>query len=84
MDFHRLTREVVQLVNDLLKKIAKIRQALGITCKWVYLANDLSQKIPKLPKDLEQNVNWNQTLLNEITRVTRHKNFCETRYGTSN
>ncbi len=29
------------------------------------MVNDLPQKIPKLPKDLKQNVNWNQTLLNE-------------------
>jgi hypothetical protein len=29
------------------------------------LVNDLSQKIQKLPKDQKQNVNWNQTLLNE-------------------
>jgi hypothetical protein len=29
------------------------------------LINDLSQKIQKLPKYLKQNVNWNQTLLNE-------------------
>ncbi len=33
MDFHTLTCEVVQLVNDLLKKIAKICQALRLTCK---------------------------------------------------
>jgi hypothetical protein len=30
------------------------------------LVNDHSQKIPKLPEDLKQNVNWNQTLLNEV------------------
>ncbi len=48
------------------KKIAKIQQALRITCKGVWLANDLSQIIPKLPKDLKQNVNLNQTLLNEV------------------
>jgi hypothetical protein len=47
------------------KKIAKICQALSFTCKGVWLVNDLSQKIPKLPKDLKQNVNWNQTLLSE-------------------
>jgi hypothetical protein len=57
MDFHRLTCEVVWLVNDLPKKIAKIFQALRLTCKGVYLVNDLSHKIPKLPKDLKQNVN---------------------------
>ncbi len=28
------------------------------------MVNDLSEKIPKLPQDLQQNVNWNQTLLN--------------------
>ncbi len=33
MDSHRLTCEVAQLVNDLQKKIAKIRQALRVTCK---------------------------------------------------
>jgi hypothetical protein len=47
------------------KKIAKIRQALRLTFKGVPLVNDLSRKIPKLPKDLKQNVNRNQTLLNE-------------------
>jgi hypothetical protein len=55
------------LVNDLPeKKFAKICQALRLTCKGVSLVNDLSQEIPKLPKDLKQNVNWNQTLLNEV------------------
>jgi hypothetical protein len=55
------------LVNDLPKKIAKICQALKLTCKGVQFVNDLSQKKnPKLPKDLKQNVNWNQTLLNEV------------------
>jgi hypothetical protein len=29
------------------------------------MVNDLSQKNPKLPKELKQNVNWNQTLLYE-------------------
>ncbi len=58
MDFHRLTCEqLVQLVNDLPKKIAKIRQALRLTCKGVSLVNDLSQKIPKPSEDLKQNVN---------------------------
>ncbi len=37
-----------------------------LTCKGVLLVNDLSQKIPKLPKDLKQNVNWNESLLNEV------------------
>jgi hypothetical protein len=37
MDFHRLTCEVVLLANDLPKKIAKIRQALRLTCKGVSL-----------------------------------------------
>jgi hypothetical protein len=46
-------------------KIAKIRQALRLTCKGVQLVNDLSKKIPKLPKDLKQKAKWNQTLLNE-------------------
>ncbi len=66
MDSHRLTCEMVQLVDDLPKNIAKIWQALRITCKGVWLVNDLSQKIPKLHKNLKQNVNWNQTLLNEV------------------
>jgi hypothetical protein len=44
MDSHRLTCEVVQMVNDLPQKNANIRQALRITCKGVQLVNDLSQK----------------------------------------
>ncbi len=35
MDFHRVTSEVVYLVNDLLQKIAKIREALRLTSKGV-------------------------------------------------
>ncbi len=48
------------------KKIAKIWRALRITSKGVWLVKDVSQKIPNLPEDLKQNVNWNQTLLNEV------------------
>ncbi len=37
-----------------------------LPCEVVQLVNDLSQNIPKLPKDLKQNVNWNQTLLKKV------------------
>jgi hypothetical protein len=53
------------LVNDLPKKKIQKFQALKLTCKGVKLVNDLFRKLPKLSKDLKQNVNWNQTLLNE-------------------
>ncbi len=56
--------KVVQLVNDLEKQIKKIVKPLdlhvkGLIGQWPFKKN------PKLPKDLKQNVNWNQTLLNE-------------------
>jgi hypothetical protein len=32
----------------------------------VQFVNDLQKKFAKIPEDLKQNVNWNQTLLNEV------------------
>jgi hypothetical protein len=48
------------------KILKKFDKPLELHSNGVYLVNNLSQKIPKLPKDQKQNVNWNQTLLNEV------------------
>jgi hypothetical protein len=46
MDFHRLTCEVVQLINELpKKKIATIFPALRLTCKGVLV--ELINELPK-------------------------------------
>ncbi len=47
------------------KKLQKFARPLALpvkvfNCEWPF------PKISKLPKDLKQNVNWNQTLLNEV------------------
>jgi hypothetical protein len=48
------------------KKLQKFDKPLELRVKGFDWSRNLSQKIPKLPKDLKQNVNWNQTLLNEV------------------
>jgi hypothetical protein len=66
-DFHRLT--YVTWFNwsmTFRKKVQNFDKPLGLHVKGYNWSMTFPKKIPKLPKDLKQNLNWNQTLQNEV------------------
>jgi hypothetical protein len=66
MDSHRLTCEVVQLVNDLPKKMQKFDKPLELHVKGSNWSMTFPKKFQNFLKTKKQNVNWNQTFLNEV------------------
>jgi hypothetical protein len=48
------------------KKLQKFDKPLELHVKGFICSMNFPKIIPELHKDLEQNVNWNQTLLNEL------------------